>query len=119
MWLYPGPSCRGRPFSEELGKVEINTRIHKFLVHGANFNPGAGPAPLREGVDNTRVSPHRSTFLAIPVVQSSHRAHIFAQGLLYARNAPRGVTLPDDAARQEANHAHNEKLWAQKQRRQA
>jgi hypothetical protein len=56
MWLYPGPSCLNRFFSEELSEAEINTQIHKVLDHGANLNPGAGLAPLREGVAITRVS---------------------------------------------------------------
>jgi hypothetical protein len=55
MWMYPGPSCP--PFFEELGDTEINNGIHKVLAHGDDLNPGASPAPLREGVDNTRVSP--------------------------------------------------------------
>jgi hypothetical protein len=29
VWLYLGPSCPDRSSSEELSKVEINTRIHK------------------------------------------------------------------------------------------
>jgi hypothetical protein len=45
MWLYPGPSCPNRPFSEELSVAEINTWIYKVLDHGANPNLGAGLAP--------------------------------------------------------------------------
>jgi hypothetical protein len=62
MWLYPGPSCLDLPFSKELGNVEVNTRIHKVLAHGADLNHGASPAPLREGVDSTRVTPFGSVF---------------------------------------------------------
>jgi hypothetical protein len=53
MWLYPGPCCLDHSLSEELGDAEINIRIHKVLDHGADLNPGAGPAPLREGVTST------------------------------------------------------------------
>jgi hypothetical protein len=60
MWMYLGPSCLDRPFSDQLRDVEINTWIHKVLAHGADLNPRASPTPLREGVDNTRVSPFTS-----------------------------------------------------------
>jgi hypothetical protein len=56
MWMYSGPSCTDCPFSMELGDVEVNTWIHKVLAHGSDQNPGANPAPLREGVDSIRVS---------------------------------------------------------------
>jgi hypothetical protein len=62
MWMCLGPSCLDRPFSEELGDAEINTRIHRVLAHGVILNPGASPAPLREGVDSTRVSPFAIAF---------------------------------------------------------
>jgi hypothetical protein len=62
MWMYPGPSCPDRPFSKELGDAEINTRIHRVLAHGVGLNPGAGPAPFRKGVNNTRVSLFAFTF---------------------------------------------------------
>jgi hypothetical protein len=57
MWMYQGPSCPNRPFSEELGGAEINTQIHRVLAPEADLNPGASPTPLREGVDSTWVSP--------------------------------------------------------------
>jgi hypothetical protein len=57
MWMYLGPSCLHRPFSEELGDAEINTWIHRVLALGTDVNLRAGPTPLREGVDNTWVSP--------------------------------------------------------------
>jgi hypothetical protein len=56
MWLYPRPSDPDRSFSEELSDQVINKWVLKVLDHGVNFNPGAGPAPLREGVGITRVS---------------------------------------------------------------
>jgi hypothetical protein len=56
MLLYLRPSSPYRPSSEELSDAEINTRIHKVLAHGVDLNPGTGPAPLREGVDSTKVS---------------------------------------------------------------
>jgi hypothetical protein len=39
------------------------------------------------------------------------------QDLRYSCNAPRGVTLPEDAARWETNRAENERQQAQRQRR--
>jgi hypothetical protein len=45
-----------------LDDTEINTRIRGVLAHGANLNPGSGLVPLREGVNNTWVSPLRLTF---------------------------------------------------------
>jgi hypothetical protein len=74
----------------KLGEAEINTRINKVLACRINLNLG---------VDNTRVSPRGSTFLAVLTILSSHQARIFAQGLVYARSAPRGVTLPDDVVK--------------------
>jgi hypothetical protein len=56
MWLYLVPICLDRSFSEELSMMEINTWIHKVLDHGANQNPRADHAPLRERVTSTRVS---------------------------------------------------------------
>jgi hypothetical protein len=67
--------------------VEINTWIHKVLDHGANLDPGAGPAPLREGVASTRVSLFGSV-LATYVILSFHRARGLAQDLGGARSAP-------------------------------
>jgi hypothetical protein len=57
MCMYLEPSCPDRRFFEELSNVEINTWIHMDLAPGANSNLGAGPTPLREGVDSTWVSP--------------------------------------------------------------
>jgi hypothetical protein len=62
LWLYSGPSCPDCPFFEELCDAETNTQIHMVLDHRANLNPEAGPVPLREGVDSTRVSPFGSFF---------------------------------------------------------
>jgi hypothetical protein len=52
MWMYSGPSCHDRPFSEELGDTEINTWVHGVLDHGAVLNLGTSPIPLGEGVDS-------------------------------------------------------------------
>jgi hypothetical protein len=51
MSMYPGPSYPDRPFSKELGYMEINTRICRGLAHGADLNLGTGHAPKREGVN--------------------------------------------------------------------
>jgi hypothetical protein len=41
MWRYPGPSCPDRPFSKELGDMEINTQSHMVLAHGkGSTTPG-------------------------------------------------------------------------------
>jgi hypothetical protein len=42
---YLGPCYPDRPFSKELGDVEVNTQIHKVLIHGADLNPGADLGP--------------------------------------------------------------------------
>jgi hypothetical protein len=57
MGLYPGPSWSDCPFSKELGHEKINTQFHKVLARRA------GPTPLREGADSTRMSPFGSVFL--------------------------------------------------------
>jgi hypothetical protein len=62
MWMYLGPSCPDRPFFEELGNAEINTRVCKVLDNGVGLNPRDGPAPLRDGVASTRVSLFGSVF---------------------------------------------------------
>jgi hypothetical protein len=73
MWLYLGLSCPDHPFSEDLGDLKINTQIHKVLDHRADLNPGTAPAPLREGVDNTNVSPLRFIFGSLHnFIHSSH-----------------------------------------------
>jgi hypothetical protein len=74
MWLCQGPSCLDCSFSKELSEVEINTQIHKVLDHGANLNPGAGPAPLREGVPNTKII-LLAFVLALCVISSTHHTH--------------------------------------------
>jgi hypothetical protein len=53
MWMYHGPSCPNRPFSNELGDMEINNRIRGVLSHGEDLNLGSGPIPLKEGVDSS------------------------------------------------------------------
>jgi hypothetical protein len=84
MWLYPGPSCLDRSFSNESSEADINSRIHKVLDHGANMNPGADLAHLREGVGSTRVSLFGSV-LAACVISSSHHAHDLVKGFGGAR----------------------------------
>jgi hypothetical protein len=74
MWLYLGPFCLGHSFSEELSETEINTCIHKVLDHGANLDPEASPAHLREGVASTRVSLFRSILVTCAIL-SSHHGH--------------------------------------------
>jgi hypothetical protein len=105
MWIYSGPSCLDHPFYIELGDMEINTRIRGGLAHGADQN-------LREWV----VSPWMSLLVSI---LASQCIHILVLDYGYAHNVPRGVTLPEDVARQEANRANNEWLWARRQRRPA
>jgi hypothetical protein len=107
MWLYPGPSCLDRSFSNELSEAKINTRIQNILDHGANLNPGAGPAPLREGVANARVSPLGSV-LAVCVISYSHHVRDLMQGLRGTCSVLRGVILPVDTVKLEVNHARNE-----------
>jgi hypothetical protein len=118
MWLYPGPSCLDHPFSKELGEVEINTQIYKVLAHGVDPNPGASPTPLREGVDSTRVSPFAFTFggLCSLIHSLSSRPSV---GSHVCSQCATGVTIPEDAAKREANRACDKKLWEWKQRRQA
>jgi hypothetical protein len=65
MWLYPGPSCPDCPFFKELSNAEINTWIHRVLAYEADLNPRASPAPLREGVNSTMVSPFRIFFASL------------------------------------------------------
>jgi hypothetical protein len=60
--------------------VEINTRIHKALDHGANPDLGAGPAPLQEGVASTRVNLFGPISAAYAILYF-HLAHGLAQGL--------------------------------------
>jgi hypothetical protein len=74
MWLYPGQSDLDRSFAEELSDVEINTRILIALDYGANLNPRADPAPLRECVASSRVNLFRSVFAAC-TISFSYRAH--------------------------------------------
>jgi hypothetical protein len=50
--MYLGPSSPDRPFSKELGDMEINTPICGVLAHGVILNLGTGSTPLRDRVDN-------------------------------------------------------------------
>jgi hypothetical protein len=52
----------------------------------------------------------------VPISASQH-AHVFAHGLGCTRSAPRGIALPKDVGRREANDVYSERLWAQRQRR--
>jgi hypothetical protein len=79
MWMYSRPSCLGRPFSDMLGEMEINTWIHRALAHGVNLNPRAGPAPLREGVDNTKVSSFTFIFGSLCNLVCSWCSHLPAR----------------------------------------
>jgi hypothetical protein len=56
MRMYLGPSCPNRPFSVALGNTEFNTWIRGVLAQGADLNLGSVMIPLRERVDNPRVS---------------------------------------------------------------
>jgi hypothetical protein len=103
MWMYPGPICPDRPFSTELRDAEINTRIQGVLANGVDMNFGSGP----------------DHYCLLVSISASQHMRILTQGLGHARSAPRGVTLPKDAVRWEANHTHNEWLLVQRQRRQA
>jgi hypothetical protein len=113
MWLYLGPSCPYRPFSEELGEVEINIRIYKVLDHGADPNLGANPTPLREGVDITRVSPFAFTFGTLrSLIRSLSMCPVAGPCICSHRTTGRrggGVTLPKDTMKREVNRAHDEK----------
>jgi hypothetical protein len=62
MWLYSGPSCPDRPFSEELGEAEVNTQFYKVLAYEADPNREVRPTLLGEGVNSTRVSPFTFAF---------------------------------------------------------
>jgi hypothetical protein len=89
MWMYLGPSCPDRPFFVEFGDAKMNTWIHKVLVHGADSNPRAGPAPLRERVDNTKVSLITFAFGSLHSLICFLRSCL-PQDLVHARRAPQG-----------------------------
>jgi hypothetical protein len=68
---------------------------------------------MREGVDNTRVSPF--SFISARshnFICSSHMCS-FAGSHVCSQRAM-GVTLPEDAVKREVNNAIDEKLWARK-----
>jgi hypothetical protein len=111
MWMYLGPSYPDRPFFEELGDTEINTRICRVLTHVANLNLGAAPAPIREGVDSTLVSSPGPTFGCL--CQFWFQMHsCCCAGSWVCSQHPVGVTLPKDTVRREANRAYSELLQA-------
>jgi hypothetical protein len=101
-----------------LSVVEINTQIHKILDHRANPNVVSGPVPLREGVASTMFH-LLGSILIVYMILSFHCAHGLVQGLRGAHSEPRGVKLPKDVARREANRAHNRWMRAWKVRKEA
>jgi hypothetical protein len=109
MWMYVGPSCPDRPFSEELGDAKINTRIHRVLAHGVDLNPWADPAPLREGIDSTRVSLFSFAFGNLCNLICSWRSCLLTGSCIFSQCIT-GVTLLEDAVRREADRALNEQL---------
>jgi hypothetical protein len=117
MWVYQGPSCPDRPFSAELDGTEVNTQIRGVLAHGADLNSGSSPVPIRDGVNSPWVSLLDLTFVCLCQFLFFQHICILRQDLGYAHSALRGVTLPEDAVRQEANHANNEHQQARRQRR--
>jgi hypothetical protein len=56
MWMHLRPSCHNCPSSIELGDTKINTQIREVLALGGDMSLGSGPVPLKERVDNPRVS---------------------------------------------------------------
>jgi hypothetical protein len=112
----PVPSCPNHPFSEELSNAEINTCIHRVLTHGVNLNPGAGPTPLREVVDSTRVSLFAFAFGNLCNLICSWHSHPPIGSCVFSQ-CTMGVTLPEDAARREVNHALIEWLRERRQMR--
>jgi hypothetical protein len=49
MWMYPGPCCPDRPFSKELGDIDINTHIHRVFAHEVDLSPVVSPAHKEKG----------------------------------------------------------------------
>jgi hypothetical protein len=121
MWMYLGPSCPDYPFPIGLGDVEINTRIQGVLAHGVDLNFGSGPIPLREGVDNPLVSPLEFTFVYLYQFLLLNACAFLRRvsGMHIAPRGGRGITLPKDTVRREANRTHNERLWVWRQGRRA
>jgi hypothetical protein len=111
IWMFLGPSYPDRPFSEKLGDAEINTQIHRVLAHGVDLNPGASLTPLMEVVDSTRVTVFAFTSDSLCHLISSWLSRLPIGSCIYS-HAPRGVTLPENAPRREANHAYNKRLRA-------
>jgi hypothetical protein len=91
MWMYLGPSCPDRPFSE-LGDTEINTRIHGVLAHGAVLNLGPGLVPLREGVDIPWVSPLKPAFGCLCQFRF-HNIYVFLHRVSSVFTVPHGGHL--------------------------
>jgi hypothetical protein len=60
--------------------MEVDTRIHRVLDLGVNLKPGAGPAPLQEGVASARVSTLGPVLTAFMIL-SFHCARGLTQGV--------------------------------------
>jgi hypothetical protein len=90
-------------------------RSSKPWTHGANFNPEASLAPLREGVASTRVSLFGS-ILAAFTISFSHCACDLVYGLESAHGMPQGISLLQDTVKRAANRANNEAMRVQKER---
>jgi hypothetical protein len=105
--MHPGPSCPDCPFSTKLGNTWINTRIRGVLASRVHPNFGPNPLLLTERVDNLRVS---LLGLAFSYLCQSPFPNVSAsvQGLGCARNAPRGVSLPEDVTKREAKEVSGE-----------
>jgi hypothetical protein len=73
---------------------------------------------MREWVASTRVSLLGSA-LVVCKISSSHHARDLTQGLGGAHSSLWSVHLPEEAVKRVVNRAHNENLWAQKEKRQA
>jgi hypothetical protein len=110
-----GPSCNNHPSSEELSAVEVNSRIHKVFDLGADLNSGASPAPLQGGVASAWVSMLCPISVAYVILSFRHTRGL-AQELEGGRSEPWDVNLPEDVAKQEAKHAFNEKMRAQREK---
>jgi hypothetical protein len=73
---------------------------------------------MRRGRQHLGESAQTHFWLLVPISVSQH-VLLLAHGLGCTRSAPQGVTILEDAVRREANHAYNEQLQAQRQRRRA
>jgi hypothetical protein len=98
--------------------VENDIQIQRILTLGAHWNSSPSPIPLSEGVIIPWVSPLELTSTRfVPTSTFPNVYWVYAQGLRCVRSDPRGVSLLEDAVRQEANHANNKRQRACKKRR--